>query len=313
MSAPRRGTGGHGRRRRAGRGPTPRAEDRPYHPAYRSGKGASQRRGRRRGERAGHQAGRGGGGTSGAEWVAGRNPVVEALRANVPVTQLLVAAGTDRDNRMREVFAQAAQRGVKLAEVARAELDQLTSGAVHQGVVAQVEPFAYAHPDELVALAHQRDETPLIVVLDSITDPHNLGAIIRSVAGFGAHGVVIPERRSAQMTIAAWKASAGAAARVPVARTVNITNTIKAYQKAGLMAVGLAADGEVELPQLPVATLPLVVAIGSEGEGLSRLVAETCDVLVSIPMSSALESLNASVAAAVTLYSITQQRLHPES
>jgi 23S rRNA (guanosine2251-2'-O)-methyltransferase len=151
-------------------------------------------------------------------------------------------------------------------------------------------------------------EEPLIVALDSVTDPRNLGAVVRSAAGFGAHGVLVPERRSAGMTASAWKTSAGAAARLPVAQATNLTRQLKAYQEAGCMVVGLAADGDVSLPDFELATGPLVLVVGSEGGGLSRLVAETCDQLLSIPMVSGLESLNAGVAASVALYGISQRR-----
>jgi 23S rRNA (guanosine2251-2'-O)-methyltransferase len=188
------------------------------------------------------------------------------------------------------------------------ELDRMTSGAVHQGLAARVPAYEYAHPDDLLDAAAASGEKPLIVVLDSVTDPRNLGAVVRSAAGFGAHGVVIPERRAAGMTASAWKTSAGAAARVPVAQAVNLTRQLKAFKEAGCMVVGLAADGDVSLPDLDLADGPLVVVVGSEGKGLSRLVAETCDQLVSIPMASTLESLNAGVAASVTLYAIAQER-----
>jgi 23S rRNA (guanosine2251-2'-O)-methyltransferase len=185
----------------------------------------------------------------------------------------------------------------------------MTSGAVHQGLAARIPAYEYAHADDLLELAAERGEKPLIVALDSVTDPRNLGAVVRSASGFGAHGVLVPERRAAGMTAAAWKTSAGAAARIPVAQTVNLTRQLKAYQQAGCMVVGLAADGEVSLPDLDLADGPLVVVVGSEGDGLSRLVAETCDLLVSIPMSSSLESLNAGVAASVALYAIAQKRV----
>jgi 23S rRNA (guanosine2251-2'-O)-methyltransferase len=179
---------------------------------------------------------------------------------------------------------------------------------VHQGLAARVPPYEYAHPDDLLDRAAEAGEKPLIVALDSVTDPRNLGAVVRSAAGFGAHGVVVPERRAAGMTAAAWKTSAGAAARLPVAQATNLVRQLKAYQEAGCMVVGLAADGDVSLPDLDLADGPLVVVVGSEGDGLSRLVAETCDQLVSIPMVSSLESLNAGVAASVTLYAIAERR-----
>ena len=226
----------------------------------------------------------------------------------MPVTAVYVAEGAERDGRLREVFRVAADRGISLLEVSRGELDRLTDGAVHQGLAARVPAYEYAHPDDLLEAAATLQEPPLIVALDSVTDPRNLGAVVRSAAGFGAHGVLIPERRSAGMTASAWKTSAGAAARLPVAQATNLVRQLKAYQDAGCMVVGLAADGDVSLPDLDLADGPLVVVVGSEGNGLSRLVSETCDQLVSIPMATDLESLNAGVAASVTLYSISQSR-----
>ncbi|MET1132395.1 MAG: 23S rRNA (guanosine(2251)-2'-O)-methyltransferase RlmB [Aeromicrobium sp.] len=295
---PTAGSGGRRRQGLEGKGPTPRAEDRPNHKKYKMAKAADKRQSGRPKRR----------NDDGPELVVGRNSVVELLRANVPVLSLQVAEGIDRDDRVREIFQLAADLHVPLLEVARVELDRITSGAVHQGIAAKLEAYEYADPDELLELAAERGEKPLIVMLDSITDPRNLGAIVRSAAGFGVHGVVIPERRAAQMTAAAWKTSAGAAARVPVARATNLTRQIKAYQEAGLMVIGLAADGDVSLPEMDLGNEPLVVVIGSEGKGLSRLVGETCDQLVSIPMSSTLESLNAGVAAGITLYAISQTR-----
>jgi 23S rRNA (guanosine2251-2'-O)-methyltransferase len=184
----------------------------------------------------------------------------------------------------------------------------MTSGAVHQGLAARVPAYEYAHPDDFLDLAAERGEPPLIVALDSVTDPRNLGAVVRSASGFGAHGVLIPERRAAGMTPSAWKTSAGAAARIPVAQAVNLVRQLKEYQKAGCMVIGLAADGDVALPDLDLADGPLVIVVGSEGSGLGRLVSETCDQLVSVPMSSSLESLNAGVAASIALYAVAQKR-----
>jgi 23S rRNA (guanosine2251-2'-O)-methyltransferase len=295
---PTAGSGGRVKRGLEGKGPTPKAKDRPYHKAYKTRVQAEKR------AQSSARKPRGGD----AEWIAGRNPVAEALRAGVPVTAVYVADGTEKDARVREVFAAAAERSVALTEVGRHELDRLTGGAVHQGVAARMPAFEYAHPDDLLDRAAEIDEPALVVALDSVTDPRNLGAVIRSAAGFGAHGVVIPERRAAGMTASAWKSSAGAAARIPVAQAGNLTRQLKAYQAAGCMVVGLAADGDVALPDLDLATGPLVLVVGSEGKGLSRLVAETCDQLVSIPMSNAVESLNAGVAASVALYEISRLR-----
>ncbi len=297
---PTAGSGGRVRRGLEGKGPTPKAKDRPYHKAHKQ-KVKQERSQATRPRRGPARSGD-------SEWIAGRNSVVEALRAGLPVTAIYVAEGAERDGRLREVFATAADKGLSLLEVPKPELDRMTSGAVHQGLAARIPAYEYAHPDDLLDAAAAAGEKPLIVALDSVTDPRNLGAVVRSAAGFGAHGVLIPERRAAGMTASAWKTSAGAAARVPVAQTVNLTRQLKAYQQAGCMVVGLAADGEVSLPDLDLADGPLVVVVGSEGTGLSRLVAETCDQLVSIPMVSSLESLNAGVAASVTLYAVAQKR-----
>jgi 23S rRNA (guanosine2251-2'-O)-methyltransferase len=299
---PAAGSGGRVKRGLEGKGPTPRAEDRPYHKAHKA-KQAKERQAAKKGRRR----------TPGdAEWIAGRNPVVEALRERIPVTSVYVAEGAERDGRLRETFKLAAERGVGLLEVSKGELDRLTGGAVHQGLAAKIPAYEYAHPADLLAAAEEAGEKPLIVALDAVTDPRNLGAVVRSAAGFGAHGVVIPERRAASMTASAWKTSAGAAARIPVAQTVNLTRQLKAYQEEGCFVVGLAADGDLTLPALAAdADLvrgPLVVVVGSEGEGLHRLVAETCDHLVSIPMAGVLESLNAGVAASVALYAIAEAR-----
>jgi 23S rRNA (guanosine2251-2'-O)-methyltransferase len=296
---PTAGSGGRVKRGLEGRGPTPKAKDREGHVAYKRKKRAEKAAPRRR------PAVRKGGDS---EWVAGRNSVVEALRAHMPVSAVYVAEGAERDGRLREVFRVAADRGISLLEVSRGELDRITDGAVHQGLAARVPAYEYAHPDDLLERAESFGEPPLIVALDSVTDPRNLGAVVRSAAGFGAHGVLVPERRSAGMTASAWKTSAGAAARLPVAQATNLVRQLKAYQEAGCMVVGLAADGEVSLPDLELADGPLVVVVGSEGDGLSRLVAETCDQLVAIPMATDLESLNAGVAASVTLYAIAQAR-----
>jgi 23S rRNA (guanosine2251-2'-O)-methyltransferase len=241
--------------------------------------------------------------------VAGRNSVVEALRAGLPVSAMYVAEGAERDGRLKEAFATAADRGISLLEVPRGELDRMTAGAVHQGLAARVPPYEYAHPDELLEAAAANNEPPLIVALDSVTDPRNLGAVVRSVAAFGGHGVVVPERRAAGMTAGAWKTSAGTAARVSVARATNLTRTLEAYQKAGLTVIGLAADGDVEIQDLELLAGPVVIVAGSEGKGLSRLVGETCDLLVRIPMpGGAAESLNAGVAAGVVLYEASRRR-----
>jgi 23S rRNA (guanosine2251-2'-O)-methyltransferase len=303
------GSGGQKRRSLQGKGPTPKAQQRTSHPAARHAKGAAKgaaapsRGGAGRGAPA-----RGRAAQDGPETVAGRNPVVEALRAGVPATALYVAERVDSDDRVREAFKLAGNLGVPLMEAPRTELDRLTGGAIHQGLALQVPAYSYAHPDDLLARATDSGEPALIVALDGVTDPRNLGAVVRSAAAFGAHGVVVPARRAAGMTASAWKTSAGAAARVPVARATNLTRTLQDYRDAGLFVVGLDAGGSIELDAVEVATDPVVLVIGSEGKGLSRLVRESCDLVASIPMVGGTESLNAGVAAGIALYEIARKR-----
>ncbi|MFG1950563.1 23S rRNA (guanosine(2251)-2'-O)-methyltransferase RlmB [Micromonospora sp. NPDC048830] len=241
------------------------------------------------------------------ELLVGRNPVLEALRAQVPATALYTAQGIDIDDRVKEAIRTAADRGIAILEVSRAELDRMTGGVLHQGVGLQVPPFGYEPFEDMVAAALEQ-ACPLLVALDGVTDPRNLGAVIRSAAAFGAQGVFVPERRAAGITATAWRTSAGAAARVPVAQVTNLTRSLKACREAGFMIVGLDADGGTDLYDLEAAVGPLVVVVGSEGRGLSRLVGETCDLTVRIPMVSDVESLNASVAAAVTLAEVARRR-----
>lgn len=299
------GSGGYGRKRLEGKGPTPKAEDRTGHPAARRAAAAA-----RRAPGTGGDAGRAGRRPAGGdtEHVAGRNPVLEALRAGVPSTALLVAADLDRDPRVSEALALAAARGVPLIESSKPELDRLTERALHQGLVLRVPGYRYAHPDDLLALAGQDAAEPLLVALDGVTDPRNLGAVVRSTAAFGGQGVLVPARRAAGMTAAAWKASAGAAARLPVAQATNLTRALQGYAAAGLLVIGLAADGELSLDDLEVAAEPLVLVVGSEGKGLSRLVSQACDLRVSIPLVRQVESLNAGVAAGVALAEIARRR-----
>ena len=296
------GSGGQRRRGLEGKGPTPKAKDRPYHKAHKSQE-LAERSAAKRTPRGNRKRGSGD-----AEWIIGRNAVVEALREGVPVNGVYVAEGAERDGRLREAFQLAAEMGISLLEVAKVELDRLTGFNGHQGLAARVPAYEYAHADDLLDRAEEAGEKPLIVVVDHVTDPRNLGAIIRSAAAFGAHGVVIPERRAAGMTAAAWKTSAGAAARMPVAQAVNLVRTLKEYQDAGCMVVGLDMDGDVDLPAFELADGPLVVVVGAEGGGLSRLVRETVDQVLSIPMANAVESLNAGVAASVVLYAVAEAR-----
>jgi 23S rRNA (guanosine2251-2'-O)-methyltransferase len=305
---PSKGTGGHGRRRLEGRGPTPAASDRPGHPAQRAARAAAKRAAKRdaapaSGVQRARSAGRGG-----EDVVAGRNAVVEALRASVPATACYLAAGLDRDTRLDEAKRLAASRDVPVTEVSRTELDRIAAGAPHQGIALTVRPFEYAHADDLLRLVQERPEPALVVALDGVTDPHNLGAVARSAVAFGAHGLLLPERRAVGVTPAAWKASAGTLARLPVARVTNLVRTLRAYAEAGLMVAGLDGRGEIDLDALELASGPLVLVVGAEGRGLSRLVAETCDMTVRIPLASSVETLNAAVAAGIALAEVSRRR-----
>jgi len=285
------GSGGQRRRALEGRGPTPPAHMRPNHPASKRVRPQPRRPAKRTDEN---------------ELVLGRNPVVECLRAGVPATALYVALGTEADERLTESVARAADLGISILEVPRADLDRMTTNHLHQGIALQVPPYNYAHPDDLLAAA-ANSPPALLVALDNISDPRNLGAIVRSVAAFGGHGVLIPQRRSASVTAVAWRTSAGAAARIPVARATNLTRALKDWADSGLRVIGLDAGGDTALDDLD-GTDPLVLVVGSEGKGLSRLVRQNCDEVVSIPMAGHTESLNASVAAGVVLAEISRQR-----
>lgn len=312
---PQVGSGGQGRQALEGRKPTPKAEDRPYHPAGKR-KAAQDRYDASGGKRKPAQADgapqrqqRRPKSSEESEFVTGRNSVLEALRATIPATTLYIASRIEYDDRVKEVMSIATKRGLPILEVMRPELDRLAGfDSVHQGLALKVPPYNYAHPNELLDTVLSRGQVPLLVALDGVTDPRNLGAIIRSVAAFGGHGVIVPQRRSVGLTAAAWKTSAGAAARTPVAMASNLTQALKSLKERGVFVLGLDGGGDVSLPGLSWAKEPLVVVVGSEGKGLSRLVTETCDAVVSIPISSSTESLNAGIAASVTLYEIAKLR-----
>jgi 23S rRNA (guanosine2251-2'-O)-methyltransferase len=306
------GTGGQARKSLQGKGPTPKAVERTYHPAAKQAKrdgakrdGAARTAARPTSSSSSTSVRRSAGSS---EMVGGRNPVVEALRAGVPAKALFVASRLESDERTREALKLAADLGLPLMEASKVDLDRMTGGGVHQGLVLQVPAYRYAHPDDLLVAAKKSGRPALLVALDGVTDPRNLGAVVRSVAAFGGHGVIVPERRAAGMTASAWKVSAGAAARVPVARATNLNRTLLSLKQAGCFIVGLDAGGDVQLPQLELATDPLVLVAGSEGKGLSRLVRENCDAIASIPMVGGMESLNAGVAAGVALYEVARRR-----
>jgi 23S rRNA (guanosine2251-2'-O)-methyltransferase len=240
-----------------------------------------------------------------ADAVAGRNSVVEALRAKIPAKELVIAERVEIDERMSEAIRLAKNQDLVIKEVARGVIDGLTGTTMHQGIALVIKPFQYKPFDEMVA---NSKKPALIVGLDGITDPHNLGAIVRSAAAFGADGVVIPERRSSSMTGSAWKSSAGAAARMPIAQVTNFVRSIEDAKKAGFFVVGLDAEGDEILPNFSLAMESVYLIVGSEGKGISRLAREKCDLVLSIPMESTVESLNASIATAVVLYWIASVR-----
>ncbi|THV27543.1 23S rRNA (guanosine(2251)-2'-O)-methyltransferase RlmB [Glycomyces paridis] len=319
-AGPKIGSGG-GKKGLAGHGRTLKAEDRPWHKSYTGDdkprktqwkqakertKAASEGRTTNIGKVKPKQTERRRGDE--AELILGRNPVLEALRAKVPATALYVAFGTDLDDRVAESVRLAGNRDLPIKELARRDLDRRTKNALHQGIGLEIEPYAYAEFEDLVEISKTSGTAPLLVALDGVTDPRNLGAIIRSTAAFGGHGLIIPSKRAASVTAVAWRTSAGAAARLPVAKVVNLTRTIQACQQAGFMTVALDGGGDVDVYDLPVATDPLLIVVGDEGKGVSRLVAETCDHRVSIPIGGEVESLNASVAASVVLAEVQRQR-----
>ncbi len=290
------GTGGKNRRSLAGRGATPPAEMRKGHPAQRKAQADARRRADR--DRSRQRA------EEAPELLLGRNPVVEALRADIPATALYVVTGdsTRTDERVTEAVQLAGDRGLPLLEVGKAEFDRMSNGALHQGIGLQVPPYDYAHPDDLLDIARDSGRPPLVVAMDGVTDPRNLGAVVRSAAAFAAHGVVVPQRRAVGMTASAWRTSAGAAARLRVARAVNLARALASYQDAGLQTVGLAGDGDTDLHDYDGFADPVALVVGAEGTGLSRLVRERCDVVLRIPIARDTESLNVSVAAGIALY-----------
>ena len=308
---PTTGTGGKNKKRLAGKGPTPKAEDRPYHAAAKRKKAAAKAK---ENPRAGTTPRTGTTPRSSAgrnsridkpkgEIVAGRNAVLEALRASVPATEVLVARGLDIDDRVAESLQLALHLQLPIREVHRAEVEGISPNS--QGIILAIKPYQYSSFEEIT----QRAKNPmLIVALDGVTDPRNLGAIIRSAGAFGVNGVVMAERRAAAMTASAWKASAGAAARMPVAQVTNLARTIEEAKKLGCFVIGLDGESDESLSGMKVATESLMIVVGSEGKGLSRLVREKCDLVVSIPMNSATESLNASVATSIALFWVDEQR-----
>jgi 23S rRNA (guanosine2251-2'-O)-methyltransferase len=237
--------------------------------------------------------------------VAGKNSVVEALRAKIPAKQLVIALKTEIDEKISEAIRLAKNQDLPIKELPRRALDDLTGSSNHQGVALVIKPFNYS---EFSKVINNAKKPMMLIGLDGITDPHNLGAVVRSAAAFGADGVIIPERRNAAMTGSAWKASAGAAARMPISQVTNLVRTIQDAKKAGCFVIGLDAQGDQQLSQMSLSTESIFIIVGSEGKGLSRLVRENCDLVISIPMQSSVESLNASVATAIVMHWVATER-----
>ncbi len=240
-----------------------------------------------------------------ADVVYGRHPVLEALRAEEGVQRLLVAKGTQTGGPVGEILSLAQARGIRVVWVDRRELDRL--GGVHQGIAAELTPFAYADIDDILAAAGERGEPPLVLALDAIQDVHNLGSLLRTADAVGAHGVIIPAHRAAGVTPAVRKASAGAVAHLPIAQATNLTRALAGLKRQGVWIVGLDMAGETPFDGYDWRG-PVALVVGSEGKGLGRLVAETCDVLVQLPMRGHVDSLNAAVAGSIVLYHAWRSR-----
>ena len=238
--------------------------------------------------------------------IEGRNAVIEALRVGTNMDKIMIARG-ETDATLGHIASKAREKGIVVVDVDRRKLDYMSQTHAHQGVIAVAAVREYVSVDDILAVAAERGESPLLVICDEISDPHNLGAIIRTAECAGAHGGIIPKRRSAGLTAVVAKTSAGAVSHVPVARVANLTACLKELKEQGLWIFGTAADGAVNLYQADLKG-PAAIVIGSEGSGMSRLVAENCDFTVSIPMKGKLNSLNASASAAILLYEAVRQR-----
>lgn len=238
--------------------------------------------------------------------IEGRNAVIEALRSETAIDKIYLAKG-ETDKTLGHIASKARAAGIVVVEADRRKLDNMSRTHAHQGVIALAAVREYATVEDILAVAAERNEAPLLVICDEISDPHNLGAIIRTAECAGAHGVIIPKRRSAGLTAIVAKTSAGAVSYLPVARVANLSATIKELKKQGVWVFGTAADASANLYDADLKSAAAIV-IGSEGDGMSRLVAENCDFLVSIPMKGRISSLNASAAASVLLYEAVRQR-----
>ncbi len=238
--------------------------------------------------------------------IEGRNAVIEALRTETAIDKIYLAKG-ETDKTLGHIASRAREAGIVVVEADRRKLDAMSRTHAHQGVIALTAVREYVSVESILERAAERGEKPLLVVCDEISDPHNLGAILRTAECAGAHGVIIPKRRSAGLTAIVAKTSAGAVSYMPVARVANISAALKELKKQGIWVFGTAADGTTPLYEADLKG-PAAIVIGSEGDGMTRLVAENCDFLVSIPLKGQISSLNASAAAAILLYEAVRQR-----
>ncbi|BCG61218.1 23S rRNA (guanosine(2251)-2'-O)-methyltransferase RlmB [Paenibacillus sp. URB8-2] len=241
------------------------------------------------------------------EILAGKHSVLEALRAGRTLNKIWIAENAQKAL-TAPIVAEARQAGVIVQHVDKRKLDQLAPGVQHQGVVAQAAPYAYAEVDDLLAAAEAKGEHPFLLLLDEIEDPHNLGSILRSADCTGVHGVIVPKRRSAQITATVSKTSAGAVEYVPVARVTNLGQTIDRLKELGIWVVGTDVDTDQDLFGSDIFTGPVAVVIGNESKGMGRLIREKCDILLKLPMLGRINSLNASVAAGVIMYEVLRRR-----
>ncbi|MFF2890675.1 23S rRNA (guanosine(2251)-2'-O)-methyltransferase RlmB [Paenibacillus sp. NPDC057967] len=240
------------------------------------------------------------------ELIAGKHPVLEALRSGREINKIWIAEGSQKSV-TQSITAEAKKQGIVVQFVDKRKLDSMAQGVAHQGVIAQAAAFAYVEVEELLEIAKSKDETPFLLLLDEIEDPHNLGSILRTAECTGVHGVIIPKRRAAGLTATVLKTSAGAAEHVPVARVTNLAQTIEKLKEAGVWIAGTDVSAKQDVYKTKF-DMPLAIVIGNESKGMGRLIKEKCDFLVKLPMLGQLNSLNASVAAGVLMYEVVRQR-----
>lgn len=239
--------------------------------------------------------------------IGGKHSVLEALRSGRTINKIWIADNAQKHH-VQPIFAEAKNAGIIIQTADKRKLDQMAQGIAHQGVVAQVAPYEYADVDDLLARAREKGEAPFLLILDEIEDPHNLGSILRTADCAGAHGIIIPKRRSVGLTATVSKISAGAVEYVPVAKVTNLSQTIEELKKAGVWVVGADVHTDKMLYDVDF-TMPIAIVIGNEGKGMGRLVKESCDFNVKLPMAGQINSLNASVAASIFMYEAVRQRL----